>query len=155
MSIRHEFSYWLTAKPVSGLLDESADAFVEALQNQGVAEPDGDLYMEIDITSMEITGEVNPDIGTVPENNSLLEGLKIVAAQFPQFDIEFQEIDEEDHSHETLTKFHDGKIVEEGMSRTVGPDSKYDQPTVTAIADYLDRNGYHRLAEVIKANFSD
>ena len=149
---KHQFSYWLDAIPVTAS-DDRCNAFYKALVDNDIARPNGPLYVEFDAcaTPPEFAGEVNPDWGTVAEDESLLENLTAIAKDFPDFDISFREIDEEDHAIERLTKFHEGEIVHSAASRVISADDLYDMPTVRDIAEYLEDKGYSALsADILK-----
>ena len=153
---KHQFSYWLDAVPVNGA-DDRCDEFYKALVDKDIARPNGPMYVEFNACGhpASFAGQIEPDWGTVAEDESLLEILTDIAKDFPDFNIDFREIDEEDHSVERLTKFHDGKIIHSAASRVISADELYDMPTVRSIAKYLDDKGYATLSADILKNFKN
>ena len=154
MADRHYFSYWLTVKPQHWNKDENAK-FLASMKAHDCIWPEGPLVMKIDSMEGEISGEVNPDSGSVMEDIELLDNLAKVAAEFPDFNIEIKEMDEEDKSVERTTWFEKGQKVREGYARVVPSDKQYDEHTVRAAADWLRMQLQGRLAKQLEAIMLD
>lgn len=154
--LKHECSYWLTASlknPDSTDAQNKLNKLLAELKNCPVAmERQG--YMQFGLYGDIITGQVDEDAGTTPQDEYIHSIIAAIAEQFPEFSFIFEENDEEDKSNQLCVKFQDGVKIYENHARVVPADEKYDEPTVNAICEYIKKLD-DNLANDIRARFLD
>lgn len=104
--IRHQYSYWLR---LEGPVDVRKRAH-EWLHAQGTC-PD---YIRLTVSDEPGVSsyEVPNDSGTIEETSDIFDVINGLASAFPALSIYFDELDEEDHSIERHTYWHDGKTAQ-------------------------------------------
>lgn len=154
--LRHNYSYWLTAEPAKDITHKhTLKELLDALQKSNLAGDEHWTCMVFGISDGQISGEVNPHVGTIEESRDLVETVSQIAAQFPDFDFTFLENDEEDKSVAIHTTWHNGQQVRQGHKRVVEPDMDYDPVTLKAVISHLNMHGFVLAANVIKHDFPE
>ena len=118
MSIRYQFSYWLTAKPAASTAEP--DKLINAMRNEGLLFPEGYLTAKI-LDDKTVEAQVKESIGTFEEDTGLENAVNKIAAICPNFDIELRSINEEDHSESSVTTWTNGKNMGTAYARTIEP----------------------------------
>lgn len=150
MSIRHQFSYWLTATPVDPRSPRT-DELLQALDAAGLLAPEGPLVAKIGAGHV-LAAEVDPKNGTVEEDSCLADMVDGVAKGFPDYDVELRELDEEDHANACATTWAGGARQDTKYARLVDP-GDYDRATAAAISEHLHGLGMDDAADAVDAEF--
>lgn len=155
--IRHQFSYWMTVQGPTMDFSDFYPKFRQSLSDEGCLYPDGPFWLvpEKKDGKITVTAHVYPDLGTVEEQSDLVDKIEKIAALYPDCSIQFTELDEEDKSIGVMYRFTGGKKVLEQRSRLVPCYKKYDNITVSAIADMLTAAGHGAAADLVITNFKD
>lgn len=104
--IRHQYSYWLR---LEGPVDVRKRAN-EWLREHGTC-PDF-IRLTVSEEPNVSSYEVPNDSGTIEETPDIWDAINGLASAFPALSIYFDELDEEDHSIERHTYWHDGKMAQ-------------------------------------------
>ena len=110
------------------------------------------MVFEIDKSALALNGEVNPNEGTIEEDDSMVEQLDKIAAQFPDYDFVFEERDEDDHANVALTTWVGGNNMGTAYARTLEP-RELDKVTIDAIVAFLLDSEYDLAADLVASNF--
>lgn len=160
MSYKDQYSYWLNVVPCrDDTPTTETPSIVISLQNEYCVWPAGPLVLSTmpvkdnGRVHFRISGEVNPDEGTVEENADLHQGIARVARQYPAWRFEFKEIDEDNKSFEKYTVWEEGREFRNTSSRMVHAEDDYDAPTINDIIAFLRSENMLEAARRVKAAF--
>ena len=150
---RTRYSYWLEAVPKPGKENSGTDRLIQAMRNEGLLLPEGPLEASVKDGGI-VHAEVNPSWGTVEKDDSIAEAIGRLAASFPDFTFTLDEMDEEDKSNQTFTRWENGKLARRGFARLVPANQDYDDLTVKSILDCLRISGADdKLIDKISRDF--
>lgn len=157
MSVRHQYSYWLTIMPIPGRPSPSLETVLKDMKDNDLLYKSKSagtyLVATIDEKENTLSAEVNPYWGTVEEDRDLLPQIEKLAARFPDFHITLEELDEEDKSQQRRTVFINGKLYKQHYLRSIPLGNEYDTQTVSAIFSWLQKQGCHDIANKIHSKF--
>jgi len=103
----------------------------------GIAGPGNALSVTRDDDALSLEAEVQPQWGTVEQNDGIPEAVGKIAAEFPYLSFCLMENDEEDRSIQCLRRWENGTLAEEAHARIVPADERYDRETVEAVAKFV------------------
>lgn len=152
MSIRHQYSYWLTAEDPGRThpLSEWYERVLAAMLDAGIAGPGNALSVTRDDATLSLEAEVQPQWGTVEQDDGIPESVGKIAAQFPHLSFTLMENDEEDRSVQCLRRWENGTLAEESHARIIPADERYDRETVEAVAEFV-RDEFQDMGAVADA----
>lgn len=152
MSIRHQYSYWLTAEDPGKThpLSDWYERVLSAMLNAGIAGPGNALSVTRDDDALSLEAEVQPQWGTVEQDDGIPEAVGKIAAEFPYLSFCLMENDEEDRSVQYLRRWENGALAEESRARIVPADERYDRETVEAVAKFV-RDEFQDMGAVADA----
>lgn len=152
MSIRHQYSYWLTAEDPGRThpLSDWYERVLAAMLDAGIAGPGNALSVTRDDATLSLEAEVQPQWGTVEQDDGIPESIGKIAAEFPYLSFTLMENDEEDRSVQCLRRWEKGTLAGESRARIVPADERYDRGTVEAIAEFV-RNEFQDMDAVADA----
>lgn len=148
--VRNEYSYWLTVRPGPSA-STSLRQMLEILKRSDLGPSDAGLHFTLD--DKEIRGEVNPDAGTMPQDDDISKTVETLALQHADYDFELTEMDEEDKSNGRTLIWHEGKKIFDNYTRIVPSENKYDDVTTKAIIEYLESLGHGDIAAMVGGKF--
>lgn len=152
MSIRHQYSYWLTAEDPGKThpLSDWYERVLSAMLDAGIAGPGNALSVTRDDDALSLKAEVQPQWGTVEQDDGIPEAVGKIAAEFPYLSFCLMENDEEDRSVQYLRRWENGALAEESRARIVPADERYDRETVEAVAKFV-RDEFQDMGTVADA----
>lgn len=152
MSIRHQYSYWLTAEDPGKThpLSDWYERVLSAMLNAGIAGPGNALSVTRDDDALSLEAEVQPQWGTVEQDDGIPEAVGKIAAEFPYLSFCLMENDEEDRSVQYLRRWENGALAEESRARIVPADERYDRETIEAVAKFV-RDEFQDMGTVADA----
>lgn len=152
MSIRHQYSYWLTAEDPGKThpLSDWYERVLSAMLDAGIAGPGNALSVTRDDDALSLEAEVQPQWGTVEQDDGIPEAVGKIAAEFPYLSFCLMENDEEDRSVQYLRRWENGALAEESRARIVPADERYDRETVEAVAKFV-RDEFQDMGTVADA----
>lgn len=152
MSIRHQYSYWLTAEDPGKThpLSDWYERVLSAMLNAGIAGPGNALSVTRDDDALSLEAEVQPQWGTVEQDDGIPEAVGKIAAEFPYLSFCLMENDEEDRSVQYLRRWENGALAKESRARIVPADERYDRETVEAVAKFV-RDEFQDMGTVADA----
>lgn len=153
MSVRHQFSYWLEAKPnpntgaaVNGIIQDAISC--------GILQPDGPLVGGINWEENTFTAQVPDNLGTIEEDRNLIDAVSKFASAHPDLIVTLRCLDEDDKSLCNYLKFTNGVMTSNTHARTLDPD-ELDAETVKAVVKYLNDRGYGYVAHMVSVHFKN
>lgn len=152
MSIKHQYSYWLTAEDPGRThpLSDWYERVLSAMLDAGIAGPGNALSVTREDTTLSLEAEVQPQWGTVEQDDGIPETIGKIAAEFPYLSFSLMENDEEDKSVQCLRRWENGTLTKKSHARIVPADERYDRETVEAVAEFV-RDEFQDMGAVADA----
>lgn len=157
MSVKDEYSYWLSIETADRR--DLTEAERLGLEDIGKSYDNVSFTPVPDCRPHEVCFEVDPDLGTCQEDESLEETLRHWSRKLGDgFVVLCHAIDEDDKSKERHWVFRNGVAVRDAYSRLVPADSNWDGHTLDDVIGFI--HGYlgdagDALVDAIRERFAE